>query len=126
TLHSVQTQKARNSAKIENVMLRRATTRPRRSQNASSSGCQSSIHGLVPIPTCHPLFAWFPGRGRGPVPEKAEFQSPAGCQENVAKRFRDDYGSNTSAVGTQGLSTGTASSPPGQGCIVAMANSKGP
>src|SRR5712692_5781203 len=46
TLHSTQTEKARNSAKIENVMLRRATLLPWASQNASSSGVQCSIHGL--------------------------------------------------------------------------------
>jgi hypothetical protein len=49
TLHSTQTQKARNSAKIEKVMLRRATVFPWRSQSWSSSGSQSSIHGLAPI-----------------------------------------------------------------------------
>jgi len=41
-------------AKIENVMLRRATDFPRRSQNSSSSGCHSSIHGFAPIANARP------------------------------------------------------------------------
>src|SRR5437870_12298104 len=47
TLQRTQTEKARNSAKMEKVMLRRATALPRVSQNWSSSGFQSAIHGLA-------------------------------------------------------------------------------
>src|SRR5437016_12970053 len=91
TLHSTQTQKARNSAKIENVMLRRATARPRCSQNASSSGSQCSIHGFVPIPMRGP---------RSSSDRPVHFGESggrvgAGSQEKVARWFLHGYDSNS-------------------------------
>src|SRR5437868_588662 len=63
-LHRTHTEKARNSAKMEKVMLRRATARPWRSQNSSSSGLQCSIHGLGTCSSC-PRRA----HGRGACPK---------------------------------------------------------
>src|SRR5438270_5797021 len=96
TLHSTQTQKARNSAKIESVMLRRATDRPRCSQNASSSGSQCSIHGFVPSPD-------LPMRGpRSSSDRPVHFGGSggrvgAGSQEKVARWFRHGYDSDSTS-----------------------------
>ena len=71
-LHSCQTEKPRNSAKIDGHRLRRATRRPFAAQNDASSGSQSSIHRPRRGASTVPIVSWC-----------SRSATPSGCDPSV-------------------------------------------